>query len=401
MLPSASFAQQNCEKARSNRVIGTVAGAGVGGVLGNVIAGKGDKTLGTVIGAVVGGVAGNQIAKPSGSCARAYGYYDKDGRWHATGVNSRDASGYYDRDENWVEGQPAGGRYDDDGTFIAPNTDGYYDRNDVWVARATTNTRREDAYGYYDDRGMWHAATVNRGSASGYYDRNDRWVEGTPNGHYDAQGRWIAHNGDATSSGSYDAKGRWIPASAGGYYDANKNWVAGSASGYYNSRGRWIAGPTVGRYDARGRWIAGSAAGRRDSNGNWIADPQPGYYNSNGRWIAGTATGYYDNRGRWINTGITSGVGSDQSGLGPIPRVVRARLTWMDQYIRASNSQGTLSRVETNRSLRELAGIRNSERAMIRDRRGELSVRNEAAINIRLDRLSDKLRISGDMSRAN
>ena len=51
LIPSAAYAQSNCERHRSdNRVVGTVGGAVVGGVLGNVVAGQGDKTLGTVVG---------------------------------------------------------------------------------------------------------------------------------------------------------------------------------------------------------------------------------------------------------------------------------------------------------------------------------------------------------------
>ena len=75
LIPSIASAQtqaqsqSSCERQRSTRVIATVAGAGVGGVLGNVIAGQGDKTLGTVIGAVGGAVIGNQIAKPAGDCS--------------------------------------------------------------------------------------------------------------------------------------------------------------------------------------------------------------------------------------------------------------------------------------------------------------------------------------------
>ncbi len=397
LMSTTAMAQSSCERHRSGRVVGTVVGAGVGGVLGNVIAGKGDKTLGTIIGAVGGGVIGNQVAKPSGDCKRAYGYYDKDNRWHATGIDAQNATGYYDRDDNWVEGQPTGGSYGNDGYYVPAGSEGYYDRNDVWVARAANVTRREDAYGYYDNQGMWHASNAQRGRATGYYNRNNDWVEGTPNGRYDAQGRWVSHSGSGQTSGYYNAQGRWIPASSGGYYDSNDRWIAGSASGYYNSRGRWVAGPTTGRYDANGRWMPGEQAGQRGADGRWIEGVQPGYYTSNGRWVPGQTTGYYDNRGRWVSTGVVTDMGAQA----PIPREVRARLTWMDSYIRSASSQGTLSRAETDRSLRELTSIRTSERSMPRNRRGELSVRNEAAIQVRLDRLSDRLRITGEMSQMN
>lgn len=113
-----SQSQSSCERHRSNRVVATVAGAGVGGMLGNVIAGKGDKTIGTIIGAVGGAVVGNQIANPSNDCNHAYGYYDENNRWHATGVSAADGRGYYDRVGNWVDGPPTG-RYGDDNRWIA------------------------------------------------------------------------------------------------------------------------------------------------------------------------------------------------------------------------------------------------------------------------------------------
>ena len=51
--------RKRCEQ--DSNTGGTVLGAIGCGVLGNIIAGKGDKTLGTVIGAGVGGVVGNRI----------------------------------------------------------------------------------------------------------------------------------------------------------------------------------------------------------------------------------------------------------------------------------------------------------------------------------------------------
>src|SRR5690242_18748321 len=94
LFPSIALAQESCERQRSDQVVGTVVGAGVGGALGNVVAGRGDKTIGTVIGAVAGGVIGNQATRPARDCSRAFGYYDENNRWHATGVASTNARGY-------------------------------------------------------------------------------------------------------------------------------------------------------------------------------------------------------------------------------------------------------------------------------------------------------------------
>ena len=77
-----------------------------------------------------------------------------------------------------------------------------------------------------------------------------------------------------------------------------------------------------------------------------------------------------------------------------MPREIVARTAWLENYIRTASRNGTLNRARTNRALRDLNAIRRSERMMRRDRDGMLSVRDEAAINLRLDRLSDQLRIS-------
>jgi hypothetical protein len=427
LAAAQSTSQSSCEQQRSTRVVATVAGAGVGGVLGNVVAGRGDKTLGTVIGAVGGAVIANQVAKPSRDCSRAFGYYDSDNRWHATGVSEANARGYYDRDGSWNDGAPDGhyadgnrwvantgpvrgeGAYSAQGGWIPASVNGYYDRNDQWVAgsgqgsydasgrwirasdsQPTQSERRTDAYGYYDAQGMWHASVVTQGRPTGYYDRNNAWVAGTPNGHYDARRNWVPHRDDGTASGSYDAQNRWIPASSPGYYDSNGQWVAGTASGYYNNRGRWVAGVTTGHYDARGRWISGSASGHTDTNGVWIADPQPGYYDSRGRWQAGATTGYYDSRGRWVSTAIQPG---GNNGTEPV-RTITSQLDWLDTYVRNANAQRTLSRRETSDAQRELRSIRTRERGMRHDRSGDLSIRNEAELQVRIDRLSDRLRIA-------
>ncbi len=318
LIPAMASAQtqSNCERQRSNRVIGTVAGAAVGGVLGNVIAGQGDKTIGTVIGAVGGAVVGNQIAKPSGDCRHAYGYYDENNRWHTTGVNSADARGYYDR--------------------------------------------------------------------------NGDWIDGAPNGYYADGNRWVSNSGMQGGDGYYSAQGGWVPASVNGYYDRNDQWVAGSASGYYDSNGRWVAGGTTGHYDTNGRWVAGVASGSRDSNGKWIADAQPGYYDSNGRWNLGQTMGYYDSRGRWISTTAQQG-GYDQTG----PRgSILMQVSRLEQYVQTASFQHTLNRGQIISAQRELRNIRARERRMRHDRAGYLSARDQAGLQARINRLTNRLRIN-------
>jgi hypothetical protein len=243
---SPLLAQQNCEAHRNSRVIGTVAGAGIGGVLGNVIAGSGDKTLGTIIGAVGGGVVGNQISRGSdkdrGNCANAYGYYDKSGTWHASNVPANAQTGYYDRDSNWIEGAPRG----------------YYDSQNRWVS-AQGNSGQ---IGYRDANGRWVAPRADN------FDANNRYNSGTATGHWQ-NGRWIADD----TGGNYDRDGRWQPGQVQGRRDADGNWIADEQPGYYDQNGRWVPGTVHGRYDAQGRFIAengngygnaGNRGGQRD-----------------------------------------------------------------------------------------------------------------------------------------
>lgn len=371
-IPSMANAQQSCERQRSTRVIGTVVGAGAGGLLGNAVAGRGDKTLGTVIGAVGGAILGNQITKPDGDCSRAYGFYDKDNRWHATGIDASAASGCFDRDGIWVAG--------------APN--GYYDSENRW--RANVGTQADN--GAYGDRGHWVPA-----SANGYFDRDEQWIAGSASGYYDDRGEWVP----GATTGHYDSRGRWMQGVASGRTDANGRWMADTQPGYYGSDRRWRAGPAQGYYDARGRWVTtgGSQSEQRDDG--------DGYYDRQGRWHdapaeRSRATGYYDRDDRWVAYGndrwMESAPGMADNDMRSAPRDVIGRTAWLDRYVRSASSQGRLSRVETNRSLRELGGIRATERAMPHNRNGELSVRNEAAIQVRLNRVSDRLRMVSSMT---
>ncbi len=222
LIPSFALAQSNCEQRRSQQTAGTIAGAGIGAVLGSIVAGRGDRTTGAVIGGLGGGILGNQLSKPGVGCAYAYGYYDNSGAWHASNVSKQNARGYYDREGAWVEGAP----------------DGHYNNDGRWVRTVETPA----AAGYYDARGRWVPV-----SATGYYADNGRWVTGAAPGHYDRSGRWVQR----PSSGRYDAQGRWI---AGQPSRASGNGRGEVHLGYYD-QGRWHAGETTGYYDAQGRWI--------------------------------------------------------------------------------------------------------------------------------------------------
>ena len=238
-LPGVALAQETCGQGGGNRVVGTVAGAGIGGVLGNIIAGGGDKTLGTIIGAVGGGVVGNQVTKGNSNCERAYGYYDQSGAWRASDVPANAQTGYYDRDGKWIDGAPRG----------------YYDKQNRWVAANGTTQA-----GYRDNNGRWVAP-----SANDFNNRGDR--VGTVNGYWQ-NGRWIP----GETIGSYDRNGRWVSGAAQGHRDARGNWVADAQPGYYDRSGRWRAGTTSGAYDPRGVWVASNDGYVNSGNENYGSD---------------------------------------------------------------------------------------------------------------------------------
>lgn len=246
LIPSLAMAQTSCEqRANNNRAASTVAGAVIGAVIGSNVSGRGAKTEGSVIGAIAGGAIGNQVGKSRAGCENAYGYYDNDGRWHASATN--------------------------------------------------------------------------RTAAAGYYDRNGAWVDGQPNGYYDTNGRWVSAN--AQAAGYYDANGYWVPARSAGYYDVNGRWSAPSA--YDNAR---------------------------DTS--------------------------YESRSRWDGA----------------PANLRQRTAWLDQRVRRGLANGTLSREDGNRALRELSMISRQERSMRHYRNGQLGQRDQATIQARLDNVSANLR---------
>lgn len=222
---TAGQASTVCKQDSTGRTVATVAGAGIGAILGRVIDGGRHKEVGTIVGGLAGGIAGNQLAKDDSKCDVSYGYYDESGRWHANRIDSNSARGYYDRDNRWVDGAP-NGYYDDNNRWTSFNGDaqssGYRDRDGRYVPVGVS--------GYYATDGQWVQA-----NSPGYYD-SGRWVSGPAHGRYDANGRWISDGGNsATPTG---------------------NWSAQTQPGYYDNDGRWVRGNTTGYYDARGRWVS-------------------------------------------------------------------------------------------------------------------------------------------------
>ncbi|USQ96132.1 glycine zipper 2TM domain-containing protein [Caulobacter sp. RL271] len=224
LIPTIALAQQTCQQRQGSRVASTLAGGGIGAIAGSAVAGRGDRGTGAVIGGAVGALIGNQVAKGEPDCARAYGFYDSQGAWHAQAITRGEATGYFDRDGDWVDGPPRG----------------YYGRDGRWV-QANTDA---SSSGYYADK-LWVPA-----SASGYYAQEGRWIPAV-SGFYDRSGQWIS--GPAT--GKYDRDGHWMEGLTAGHRDAKGAWIADPQPGYYE-KGRWVRGETFGYYDTRGLWIA-------------------------------------------------------------------------------------------------------------------------------------------------
>ena len=231
LLPALAQAQSTCEQNHGARVVGTLAGAGAGALLGSAIAGHDNRTAGGVIGGLGGALLGNQLTKPRGDCAHAYGYYDHNAKWHASNTSAGDATGYFNQSDHWVDG--------------APN--GYFDRSGAWVA----GSGAASASGYRDPSGRWIPA-----SAGGYYDDSGHWTTDMAGGHYDAQGRWIA----GPAAGRYDSQGRWSADAQGGHRDSDGGSDNQTQAGDYDNNGHWRAGQSQGYYDADGHW-AGTQRG--------------------------------------------------------------------------------------------------------------------------------------------
>ena len=325
LVPSAALAQASCEQQRSTRVVATVGGAGIGALVDSSVAGRGDRTLGAIIGGVGGAILGNQIAKPSDECKRAYGYYDRAARWHASDNARGNVSGYIDRDGQWVDG--------------APN--GYYGRDGRWQAGDDNTAKR------------------------GYYDASERWV---PSG----------------ESGYYGSGEQWMPAMAAGHYDRGGGWVAGRVSGQYDRNGAWTSGSAPIRQQADGRWSNDTAPGYYDARGGWQAGATTGFYDGKGRW---TATDGSVTIASAVRGGHDPDAGRSDLSRGDRPGDIRGEIGWLDRSVRHATETGTIGRREGRQLLADLQAIDRQERGMRHDR-GALSRRDTATIRARLGRVS-------------
>lgn len=164
LVPTFAMAQQTCQERSANRTAGTIAGAGVGALLGSAVAGHGEKGTGAVVGGIGGAIIGNQLARGDRDCVHAYGYYDNNGYWHSNNVARAEARGYYDRNGNWVDGPPPSGYWSSDGRWIVTAR-----AAPAYGAPADYVTGRHDIYsrfGFLADR-------INQGRADGSLSRRE------------------------------------------------------------------------------------------------------------------------------------------------------------------------------------------------------------------------------------
>jgi hypothetical protein len=196
-LADAQTPQTRCERSNStNRVAGTVVGAGIGALLGSAIAGNSSNTAGTIVGGVAGAVAGNQLSKRTEQPCPP-GYYEVPAApppgpaafWQSgpadvrqridymedrirraerdNVITRRDANQAY-RDLKDIRRTEADLRRRDRGRLNRTDSDYIQARLDdvgarVNWAQARLDRRERNASGsysdrgYYDSRGVWHA----------------------------------------------------------------------------------------------------------------------------------------------------------------------------------------------------------------------------------------------------
>jgi YMGG-like Gly-zipper len=140
--------------------------------------------------------------------------------------------------------------------------------------------------------------------------------------------------------------------------------------------------------------VAGAAVGSNLAKGPHDCVHAYGYYDSDGRWHdnhtdRAVAYGYYDRGGAWID-GPPPGVGgyaADAAYTSP-PMSIDARIARIDQRIRRSRDDNSLSGREARDATRTLNDIRRE----VNDRGyGQLTGRDRDDVERRLDDLSAQI----------
>jgi hypothetical protein len=140
--------------------------------------------------------------------------------------------------------------------------------------------------------------------------------------------------------------------------------------------------------------VAGAAVGSNLAKGPHDCVHAYGYYDNDGRWHdnhtdRAVAYGYYDRSGAWID-GPPPGVGgyaADAAYSSP-PMSIDARMARIDERIRRSRDDNSLSGREARDATRTLNDIRRE----VNDRGyGQLTGRDRADVERRLDDLSAQI----------
>lgn len=190
---------------------------------------------------------------------------------------------------------------------------------------------------------------------------------------------------------------------AGTVVGAGIGAILGSAVAGHGDRGKGaviggVGGAVVGNQVAKGSGDCAHAYGYYDDNNNWHSNAVSradarGYYDSRGNWVEGAPDGRWDEDGRW-STANANGYGYNASYGGvDAPRDVRQRFAWLNERVRRGVDDGSLSRREANRALRDLDSVQREERRL-RRRDGRLASQDEAYIQSRLDTISSEIRWS-------
>ena len=93
--------------------------------------------------------------------------------------------------------------------------------------------------------------------------------------------------------------------------------------------------------------------------------------------------GYYDAGGRWI--------ASDQGPTSAQPGPMLDQIMRLEAYARSPNGKSAVGNGNARSALRELSAIRKSESRLRRDRDGNLSIGDEATLQLRVDRVRSRL----------
>lgn len=176
------------------------------------------------------------------------------------------------------------------------------------------------------------------------------------------------------------------------------------AYGYYDTKGAWHANaiaPTEahGYYDRSGTWVDGAPNGAYDSRGSWVASKSQGYYDNQGGWTPASTTGYWDTRGQWVSATpsarqrVTNAAYDNHVQWDDSHTDFDSRAAFLGERIQTGIADGSLSREQGRRAMRNLLQIRRQEAGM-RHRNGRLRPADEATMQARLDGLRQNIRWS-------